>query len=875
MMGMDQSRKWVHPLSKEHDCAEASIGAKAASLLQMTKLGLPVPPAFCVTKEAYEVHIAEHLEKTLAHFLKTIDLDGPEEQRSTFLQTLRKAIRGLPLLPPFQEAIAEELSALSSPLVAVRSSSTLEDLPGQSFAGQYESFLNVPADEACFQAVKNCWASLWTDRAVAYRERMGLDHQKASMAVVVQAMVHPQVSGVLFTVDPVGDKEDRLVIEACSGLGEALVQGQVTPDRFLVARRDPTAQEIVLADEKRDKPLLEEEDLKRLVALALRTEEAFETPLDLEWSMADGKLFLLQARPITTISSERSWEERQIWTNANTGEVLPDVVTPLTWCMVDTLCDAIFDSVFGWIGIDFGDHPLVGQIAGRAYFNINTFVGALLHFPGLRRMDITRVLGGASGQMDDLSFLEVPEEDIPDLGFHPLKLLVRLPLFVCRVILHTPKRGSRFVEEMKTRGLALAQRDWANLSDEELVLALQRLPEEIYDNVRGVAFAGMGMLYFTHLDALCRRWLHDEDGTYANRLLASMGKMDSAEAGLALWRLASYGKAHPEVETVLRSEKPWVTVRSDLETTKAGQAFMELWNAFMETHGHHTRGELELSNARWKEEPDYILGTVRAYLASADEIDPLATYERKAQEREALTSDCLKRLRNPIKRVFFKYILFQAQRGSVVRENVKSEAVRILASIRAALVELGKRMAEKGIIEEGGDIFYLRVEELESLGSGASLDARQLVLQRRAEYQANMKLSPPHVVKGVFDPLCYVEETLDTATEILKGIPVSPGVVTGPARVIQRADSQERVLSGEILVAPFTDPGWTPYFVPAAAIVMDQGGLLSHGSIVAREYGIPAVVNVGPATRIIQTGQIIQVDGIKGEVRVRAYVSFQ
>jgi rifampicin phosphotransferase len=289
----------------------------------------------------------------------------------------------------------------------------------------------------------------------------------------------------------------------------------------------------------------------------------------------------------------------------------------------------------------------------------------------------------------------------------------------------------------------------------------------------------------------------------------------------------------------------------------------------MERHGHHTRGEVDVMNPRWRDTPDVVLAMVRSYLLGGGEVDPDVAHRRRSVERRRLIDQCRRHLRNPLKRSLFDFFLGGSERWYLARENIKSEAVRLVALARHLLLLLGESFHRRHILADREDIFFLKLEELESVLSGtANFDVRAAVDARRAEYRKNLGITPPAVVVGRFDPDNFVPDSFDADAETLTGLAVSPGVVTGRARVILRSDMTEQVLPGEVLVAPFTDPGWTPYFLQAAAIVMDRGGLLSHGSIIAREYGIPAVVNVGPATRIVQTGQMLQVDGTRGEVRI-------
>lgn len=866
-----------------------AVGPKAAGLVQLRRIGIPVPTAFCVVGTAYREHLEQNdlialVESTLIRLAR-----ARGRLRATLLSDLRRAIVQAPMSGPLQKEAEEHYRALGTELVAVRSSATAEDLPGHSFAGQYESYLGVAGLEGCVEAIKKCWASLWTERAYHYRDENGFDHLAVDMAVIVQSLLEPDASGVVFTLEPLSGRSDRLVVEACLGLGDLLVSGQVTPDRFILEKeslrilsetrsektvksvvggKDGVKQQAIPAERVRASSL-GKSTIRRLARLAKKAEAALGSAQDIEWAVQGRRVFFLQSRPITGLRGLKSWEDRQVWTNANLGEVVPDVVTPVNWSLVKVLGTAIFDSVFSWIGIDFGDSPLIGRVAGRAYFNINTFDGALRHFPGLRKMDLSEVLGGEQGRLEELGQLKMPEEDIPDFHFSRLKFTFKMPVFAFRLLAHSPRRGAQYVAEVKERGEGLLKMDASLLPDQTIVAHLSSAVQEIYDKVHGIAFSGLGMFQFTQLDKACRNWLGDREGTFANRLLAGMGDMDVARAGLELWRLAAEAQARPEVGRAILSGGSWAVMSETISNLEGGAGFLRRWNRFMEEHGHHTRGELEVYNPRWSEMPDYILDTVRAYLRGAVTADPLQHYEKRARERDELAAQCRRRLRNPFRRLMFNFYLDQAQRGCVLRENIKSVAVIYWAAMRSMLLELGERLAERGTIEERDDIFFLEFDEVGPVTRGeAEFDVREAVASRRAEYEKNLRVTPPKVVVGKFDPESFVPKQVEYETDSLTGIPVCPGVVTGPARVILKTDTKERVFPGEILVAPFTDPGWTPYLVPAAAIVVDQGGLLSHGSIIAREYGIPTVVNVGPATKLVKTGQNIEVDGNRGRVRI-------
>ncbi len=873
----------VYSLAAPRVPGPSEFGSKAMNLASLSHAGLPVPPGFCVCASAYAGHLSTPtLANRLDSTLTSAGTTTPGGRREA-LAKLRADIVEQPLSQALTREIELACRDYLPGRLAVRSSATMEDLAGHSFAGLYDTFLGVSNASAILTAIKKCWASLWSERAFDYRARNRFDHRAARMAVVVQRLVEADASGVLFTADPLTGRTDRLVIEAAFGLGEALVSGKVSPDRVVLARQDLRVLEHSVAEKKLEivaaeqgaveraveptratSPCLSEDTARRLGEFGLRAEVAFGAPQDVEWATACGEVFVLQSRPITTLP-RRTREDRQIWSNLNAGEIMPDVVTPLTWSFIGPLVEAFFQTLLDPLGFSVRGLPVLGLIAGRAYFNLNTFVGIMQTLPGFRDLDPIEMWGGKAG-----SGPHVPPEDVPSFDFRWGVFLARFPSFLLWFLSHSTYRGLWFAAAMRRKARAIAPVEASSLSDAALARKLEDLLAETARSLGdAIAFPGTGAMYQTQLFTLCRKWLGDTDGSTAHRLLVGLGSMESAEAGLAQWRLAVRAHSRPAVEQTLLGESEFAKVRKQLAGVPGGAEFLVAWDEFMDRHGHHCRGEIELANARWRETPDAVLGVVGAYLRAIGTVDPVAAQRERAAERVRLTAECRRRLRNPVKRLLFDFVLANARRGCLVRENVKSEAVRWFALGRDLIRELGARLTCRGLLQCADDVFFLRLEELRSLLRGsATLDMRQTVAARRAEYDHNLTLSPPQVVVGRFDPGQCVEEKVDADARAFSGVAVSPGVATGPARVILRSDADERVLPGEVLVAPFTDPGWTPYFLSAAAIVMDQGGLLSHGSIIAREYGIPAVVNVGPATRIVRTGQTLRVDGNRGRVTV-------
>jgi pyruvate,water dikinase len=876
----------VIPLDAIRGRDAPSVGAKAANLARMIRFGLPVPPGLCVTGAAYREHVnADRVRSRLQAALAGLGPTSPAKRRA-HLADVRSAIVKAPVSSSLRAQLREHRRALGDVPLAVRSSATDEDAPDRSFAGQHDSCLGVVGEAECLQAVKQCWASLWNDRAFEYRRKLATDHLEAVMAVIVQTLVPAEAAGVVFTADPITGQSGWLIIEGGFGLGEPIVSGKAAPDRIVLNKDDLAVSQRTIANktrqvlldakgrvqeravppEKAQRPCLEDAVARRLAELALKAEHAFGFPLDLEWAAAGDMVYLLQARPVTTGAAAKSWEDRQVWTNANAGEVLPDVMTPVTESVLIPVVRRLFSTIGGWLGVNLDEVDLFGVIAGRVYFNLNTFAGFGQRVPVLRNRSMSELLGGRQDAAIALGQIEIPQDAIPDLDVSWLRAAVRLPRVLLGFLSHSPRRGQRFVDRAGRDTEAMWQSQWRSLEDGELRDRLTAIINTIADP-DGFLYLGVGVVYAMSLFNLCRRWLGDSGDAVASRLLSGLGSLDNAEAGLALWRLAALAHEHPDLEAIIRTSDGFESLRPRIAATEGGREFLARWDAFLWRYGHHTRGEAEVRNARWSEQPDYVLDLVRGCLGGIGQNDPVGRSRRLAEDRASLTAQCRERLRNPVKRLCFDFVLRQAQRGAPIRENLKDQYIRRLALVRAMLLELGRSLTKRGVIQDRDDVFFLRLDELESVCGHAAPDVREKIGARRAEYEKNLAVTPPAVVVGRFDPDRYVADPVDKTAEVLLGVAVSPGIVTGPARVILRA-GVDQVRAGEVLVAPFTDPGWTPYFLNAAAIVMDMGGLLSHGSIVAREYGIPCVVNVGPATKIIATGQMIRVDGDRGEVRI-------
>jgi pyruvate,water dikinase len=508
-------------------------------------------------------------------------------------------------------------------------------------------------------------------------------------------------------------------------------------------------------------------------------------------------------------------------------------------------------------------------VAGRLYWHINFGLAAARPFFSMEKINRTNsMFGGEQERMYASGAFDLCDEDLPDLGFSWPRYILSWPRIVWDFVSHRPARGDASMARLRACNDELERHDIDATETDELA---RMVSETLAENLRDLDLFLLlpGALAVGLFRKVCQRWLGDTELILAARLMAAQGGIADTEAGLDLWRLAALAHDDPETEHLVLSDANWDDIRPKLDETEAGRQFLAAWERFMAEHGHHCRGELEFINARWAERPDYVLDLVRGYLRSVGQADPLQRQQQLAAEGADLAAECRQKLRNPIKRWLFNWSLKRTRKISRDRENWKNEVVRQIVIFRRILLALGERLCERGALTCREDIFFLTIPEIQPvLEDRADFDVPQRVASRRAEYEANGAVTPPPVVVGRFDPDTYIAPEVDTDAEVLHGIAVSPGVVTGRARVVLRTDDDQHVEAGEILVAPFTDPAWTPYFVPAVGVVMDMGGVLSHGAIIAREYGIPAVVNVGPATKIIRTGQEIRVDAERGTVTI-------
>lgn len=882
----------------------AQVGGKGAHLGQMIRAGFAVPPGFSVQSESYESLLdSAKLEKPIQEISATIDFDDLKdvEEKTARMREIISAARIPADVETEIRKAYEELreGEAEVPLVAVRSSVGTTDLSRSSFPGQMDTFHNISGIEGVLAAIRECWASVWSARAASTMHALQIDPNMIIIAPVVQRMVPSEIAGVLFTANPIDGNPEEMLMDAAFGLGEAVVSGSLTPDHYVICKKDLRVlskdigcksfkleldvekgsgnRKVTLPDEEANRECLTPGQVRGLAELGIAVEEHFGMPQDIEWAYSKGRLFLLQSRKIAGLARASSEDEREEWvsefdtrlkeppdiySSANISEVMPGVLTPLSLDAVKS-CDYAFWKINHDVGLIEEPFPegaqdlmFIGLFRGRLHLNISTFSRILSKIPGASPADTDRPIPV------DERFVQ-PEDG---------KLSPRQIPFIANVVkkaLHlrrqAPKDLERLTSRVDGRIAETRSRDFARMDLEDFAELLELKSREGREIITlHILNSQLSPVFYGTLRKLARNWLGDETGAFSARLVTGLATMESTRPTFGIYRLYRFVAGSPSLTRLFEESKAREIVAAlqdshDAET----EAFRERLDDFLKEYGCRAVAEAEMRAPSWEEDPAYVFSMIQNYLRAEHVEDPADIEARQRKDREAATEEACARV-SWFKRQVFKWVLKEACTFLAARENGKALTIMGLHDLKKTLRVLGRRLFEKGMLQDPDDIYFLSMEELIGYCRGGEIDVPSVIPRRKQEYERNETITLPETFSG--RPVPVQDEQEVTETSVLKGLPVSPGRVTGPARVIMDPREDARIEEGEILVAPVTDTGWTPLFILAKGLVVDIGGLLSHGSIVAREYGIPGVLNVMVGTKLIKTGQIITVDGAKGEV---------
>jgi pyruvate,water dikinase len=893
----------------------ATMGGKALHLGELISAGLPVPPGFLVLTSAYEYFVkTNNLQTEIERLAQSV---FPEEPATAEIaaQAIAERFEQGALPAEIEAAVLAAYQQLDAPTVAVRSSATAEDLPGSSFAGLQDTFLGLRSAVEVVSALKRCWASLWSARALIYRTRQHIAHHTVRMAVIVQQMVESSASGILFTCNPVTGMRDEMIINASWGLGEAIVSGQVNPDTITLDKQSGRvktfegAEKLVMTVPTvdgvatqavpfalRQQPVLSSPQIARLFELGQKIEQYFATPQDIEWAIADDQIFLVQTRPVTTqalrqtitvrqeelsIPGDDAWEKREkpvvhpydLWTHTNIGENFLDPITPLS----ATLWPTFF--VLGRLpskderAPGAPPLPVLGErFYGRMYVN----EGAIIH--GAMEMGIpTSFLDstwGSSGRglrsSDDTIHLWRGLRRLPSMigearkvAKEQAKQRPEAPKQPEQPKQKQPRRSpEQLFAQIDTWVDAFQSLDLSQLDDhglwEYVPLWIER-GKTLRPILVAAALAGIS---FYFLERKVNKWTGQVG--QATALLQALSGVYTAEVGSMLWHMARTLSEAGLAGVV--QEHPAEEALELLQVRPEAQPFLDKFEAFLQRHGYRCPNDAELHNPRWAEQPKQVVEMLKNYGRMDESANPLALEHQRQQEREETT----KRLRaqiNPLRRPLFNWLLKQAQNKTRLRDNNRSYVAKFLLPMRLLLVEFGRRWADRGWLADPDDIFFLTLYEIGDIISAENpfvqgFNLSTTTAARRIAFDYWHTISAPTALGPGGVPL---PDPQPTGT-YLQGLPACTGRIRGTARLIESINEAATLVPGEILVTRCTDPGWTPIFPLASGLVLETGGLLSHGAIIAREYGVPAVINVPGALSHIKSGQTIEVDGANGRI---------
>ncbi|MED1092390.1 phosphoenolpyruvate synthase [Bacillus paramycoides] len=849
------------------------VGGKGLNLGELSNIqGIQVPEGFCVTTVGYEKAIEQNEGfQALLNQLTRLKIED-RDRIGEISKKIRGTIMEVEIPSNVAEVVARYLSRFGNEhAYAVRSSATAEDLPYASFAGQQDTYLNIIGKEAILQHVRKCWASLFTDRAVIYRMQNGFEHSQVSICVVVQRMIFPQASGILFTADPITSNRKVLSIDASFGLGEALVSGLVSADNYkvkegeivdkMIATKklaiyalieggtetkqiDPTQQKI---------QTLTEQQILQLARIGRQIEAYFGCPQDIEWCLVDDIFYIVQSRPITTLYPipEANDQENHVYISVGHQQMMTDAMKPLGLSFFLLTTRAPMRKAGGRLFVDATQR--LASPASREFL-INT----LGKSDPLIRDALTTVI-----ERDDFIKL-LPDDEkeknvgksMPSASSQPQ--IENDPAIVTDLI----KNSQASIEELKQNIQTKSGVDVLDFILEDI----QQLRKVLF-NPQSIAVIMAGMDASSWINEKMEQWLGEKN--VADILSQSVQNNITSEMGLSLLDVADMIRPYPEVIEYLQHIKD-ESFLDELVKFKGGEKARDAIYTFLNKYGMRCSGEIDITKTRWSEKPTtiipMILNNMRDFEAGASKWK----FEEGLQEALKKEEELLNRLPHVpdgVQKVEeTKRMISLIRNFTGYREYPKYGMINRYFIYKQALLKEAEQLMQNSVIHEIEDIYYLTFEELHEVVRTNKLDY-EVINKRKSEYKLYEKLTPPRVITSDGEIITGKYKRENLPAEAIVGLPVSSGVIEGRARVILSMEDAN-LEDGDILVTAFTDPGWTPLFVSIKGLVTEVGGLMTHGAVIAREYGLPAVVGVEHATKLIKDGQRIRVHGTEGYIEI-------
>ncbi|HDX9576423.1 TPA: phosphoenolpyruvate synthase [Bacillus mobilis] len=849
------------------------VGGKGLNLGELSKIqGIQVPEGFCVTTVGYEKAVEQNEElQTLLQQLTKLKMEE-RAQIGEISKQIRETIMAVEIPVDVVEAVAHYLSRFGNEhAYAVRSSATAEDLPYASFAGQQDTYLNIIGEEAILQHVRKCWASLFTERAVMYRMQNDFEHNQVSICVVVQKMVFPEASGILFTADPVTSNRKVVSIDASFGLGEALVSGLVSADNYKVKEGEvietmiatkkiaiyalkeggTETKQIDLAQQKIQ--TLSEQQILQLAQIGRQIEAYFGCPQDIEWCLVDDIFYIVQSRPITTLYPipEVNDEENHVYVSVGHQQMMTDPLKPLGMSLFQLT--------------SFGQRF---QAGGRLFVDVAQRLASptsrelLLNMIGNSEPLIKDALTTVVERDDFITLLPDDEKEKsvrksgPPASSQPE--IENNPAIVTDLI----KMNQASIEELKRN---MQTKSGVDVLD--FILGDMQQLKKILFHPQSMAVIMAGMDASTWINEKMEQWLGEKNA--ADTLSQSVQNNITSEMGLALLDVADVIRPYPEVIAYLQHVED-DSFLDELVQFKGGEKARDAILTFLNKYGMRCSGEIDITKTRWSEKPTtiipMILNNIRDFEAGASK----RKFEEGLQEALKKEEELVERLQHlpdgKQKVEETKRMIRNIRNFIGYREYPKYGMINRYFIYKQALLKEAEQLVQSGVIREVDDIYYLTFEELHEVIRTNKLDYK-VIHQQENEYKLYEKLTPPRVMTSDGEIITGKYKRENLPVDAIVGLPVSSGVIEGRARVILNMEDAN-LEDGDILVTAFTDPGWTPLFVSIKGLVTEVGGLMTHGAVIAREYGLPAVVGVENATKLIKDGQRIRVHGTEGYIEV-------
>jgi pyruvate,water dikinase len=887
-------------LSFDSSLASLSVvGGKGANLARLATAKFPVPDGFLLTTHAYRAFGEKaELADWLLDQIRSTQTDDPDALEATSAQ-IRARFRQTELPMEMADQIRRRYAEMGQPPVAVRSSATAEDLPDMSFAGQQDTYLNIVGETALLDAVRECWSSLWTARAIGYRSRNAIDHSGVALSVVVQQMVQSEVSGVLFTANPLSGRRDETVIDATLGLGEALVTGLVEPDHYvvetatgqIVEKRLGAKSTIIRGVEGggtrtehvdvADRQALPDAAIRELTRLGRRVAEFYGAPQDIEWAYAGDHLYLLQARPITSLfplPDGGDFDPLAVFFSFGAVQGMLDPMTPLGQDLIRSLFAGV-SRLYSYDVTAETQHILFSA-GGRLWARIDPMLRTAFSRAAVAKA-LPLIEPGTAQAL--ASILNDPRLSLRRQSPSPqtikrLRSVVALALrYFVKTLIH-PEEGRQEFQESLAQAVVQVESQFAHVHTlarriEQFEYVLYKLVPRMLPSLVPHVAVGIAML---------NRWLaltdpiYKADASLPNPLESTRGLPHNVttEMDLVLWTVATVIRQDATVAAAFANSDP-STLAADYAAGELPYVAQVAIAAFLDRYGARGLAEIDMGRPRWRDNPIQVIQMIQNYL-HIDDLNhaPDVVFGRgAAAAQRTIDAYAAAAARMPNGHWRARMIRWTAQRVRALaglRESPKFFIIRIMGIVRQALLKSGAEFVAQGILDQPDDLFFLYLGELKQLAAGEEIDWRQLVAQRRGDYARELRRRQiPRLLlsdgRAFYEGLGAANGSDDDS--VLTGSPVSPGVVEGRVHVVFDPHGAN-LRPGEILVCPGTDPAWTPLFLAAAGLVMEVGGLMTHGSVVAREYGIPAVVGVDRVTERLKTGQRVRVDGSTGQVTI-------